>query len=292
MIKSMTGYGRASAEIDSMMITVEIKSVNHRYFELNSRIPRVYGFLDEKVKSFLQGVISRGKIECYIQIDALDNDDVVVKVNHSLSSAYITALSELAERYEIRNDVSVSSLTRYSDILSVHKEQADEEKIWSVVKIVLQNAADSFIKMREQEGERLKADVLSRADTILEEVKFVEQRSPETVKEYKQKLEARIRELIADAHVDEQRLLTEAAIFADKTAVDEETVRLRSHIEQLNAMFDDDAAIGRKMDFLIQEINREANTIGSKAQDVEIARKVLNIKAEVEKIREQVQNIE
>lgn len=288
----MTGYGRASAEIDSMMITVEIKSVNHRYFELNSRIPRVYGFLDEKVKSFLQGVISRGKIECYIQIDALDNDDVVVKVNHSLASGYITALSELAERYDIRNDISVSSLTRYSDILSVHKEQADEEKIWTVVKIVLQDAADSFIKMREKEGEKLKADVLGRADTILEEVKFVEQRSPETVKEYKQKLEARIRELIADAHVDEQRLLTEAAIFADKTAVDEETVRLRSHIEQLNAMFDDDVAIGRKMDFLIQEINREANTIGSKAQDVEIARKVLNIKAEVEKIREQVQNIE
>ncbi|NCC86967.1 MAG: YicC family protein [Clostridia bacterium] len=292
MVKSMTGYGRASAEIDSMMITVEIKSVNHRYFELNSRIPRVYGFLDEKVKSFLQGVISRGKIECYIQIDALDNDDVIVKVNHSLASGYITAFNELAERYDIRNDISVSSLTRYSDILSVHKEQADEEKIWSVVKMVLQNAADSFIKMREKEGEKLKADILGRADTILEEVKFVEQRSPETVKEYNQKLEARIKELVADAHVDEQRLLTEAAIFADKTAVDEETVRLRSHIEQLNAMFDDDVAIGRKMDFLIQEINREANTIGSKAQDVEIARKVLNIKAEVEKIREQVQNIE
>jgi len=292
MIKSMTGYGRASAEIDSMMITVEIKSVNHRYFELNSRIPRVYGFLDEKVKSFLQGVISRGKVECYIQIDALDTDDVIVRVNHSLASGYITALNELAERYDIRNDISASSLTRYSDILSVHKEQADEKKIWSAVNTVLENAVESFVKMREKEGEKLKADVLGRADTILEEVKFVEQRSPETVKEYKQKLEARIKELIADAHVDEQRLLTEAAIFADKTAVDEETVRLRSHIEQLYAMFEDDGAVGRKMDFLVQEINREANTIGSKAQDVEIARKVLNIKAEVEKIREQVQNIE
>ncbi|MEG0979899.1 MAG: YicC/YloC family endoribonuclease [Oscillospiraceae bacterium] len=292
MIKSMTGYGSANAEIDSMIVTVEIKSVNHRYFELNSRIPRAYGFLDEKIKSYLQSVISRGKIECYIQIEALDSDDVVVRVNHSLAKSYINALNELAQRYDIRNDISVSSLSRYSDIFSVHKAQADEDKIWAAVKPVLEQAANSFISMREREGQKLKEDILSRANTILEGVEFVEKRSPETVKEYKQKLEIRIKELIADAHIDEQRLLTEAAIFADRTAVDEETVRLRSHIEQLYSMFEDEVAVGRKMDFLVQEINREANTIGSKAQNVEIAGKVLIIKAEVEKIREQVQNIE
>ncbi|MEG1614208.1 MAG: YicC/YloC family endoribonuclease [Oscillospiraceae bacterium] len=292
MIKSMTGYGSANAEIDSMIVTVEIKSVNHRYFELNSRIPRAYGFLDEKIKSYLQSVISRGKIECYIQIEALDSDDVVVRVNHSLAKSYIDALNELAQRYDIRNDISVSSLSRYSDIFSVHKAQADEDKIWAAVKPVLEQAANSFISMREREGQKLKEDILSRANTILEGVEFVEKRSPETVKEYKQKLEIRIKELIADAHIDEQRLLTEAAIFADRTAVDEETVRLRSHIEQLYSMFEDEVAVGRKMDFLVQEINREANTIGSKAQNVEIAGKVLIIKAEVEKIREQVQNIE
>ncbi|MEG1244662.1 MAG: YicC/YloC family endoribonuclease, partial [Oscillospiraceae bacterium] len=253
---------------------------------------RAYGFLDEKIKSYLQSVISRGKIECYIQIEALDSDDVVVRVNHSLAKSYINALNELAQRYDIRNDISVSSLSRYSDIFSVHKAQADEDKIWAAVKPVLEQAANSFISMREREGQKLKEDILSRANTILEGVEFVEKRSPETVKEYKQKLEIRIKELIADAHIDEQRLLTEAAIFADRTAVDEETVRLRSHIEQLYSMFEDEVAVGRKMDFLVQEINREANTIGSKAQNVEIAGKVLIIKAEVEKIREQVQNIE
>lgn len=292
MVRSMTGYGRASAEIDSMIVNVELKSVNHRYFELSSRIPRVYGFLDEKVKSYLKSVITRGKIECYIQIEALQSDDVVVKVNHSLACGYIEALKELANRYDIKNDISASTIARYNDVLAIHKEQADEDKIWSAVKVVLQEAVNSFVKMRETEGEKLKDDILSRANTILNQVEFVEQKSPETVKEYKEKLKFRIQELLGDAKVDEQRLLTEAAIFADKVAVDEETVRLRSHIEQLDAMFNDTQAVGRKMDFLVQEINREANTIGSKAQDVEISKRVLNIKAEVEKIREQVQNIE
>lgn len=292
MIKSMTGYGRASAEIDSMIINVELKSVNHRYFELSSRIPRIYGFLDEKVKSYLKSEITRGKIECYIQIEALETEDVVIKVNHSLASGYIAALKEISERHEVKDDISVSSIARYNDVLAVHKEQADEDKIWNAVKVVLQEALESFVKMREVEGEKLKQDIVNRANTILDQVKYVEKRSPETVLEYKEKLKARIQELVGDANVDEQRLLTEAAIFADKIAVDEETVRLRSHIEQLNAMFDDTQAIGRKMDFLVQEINREANTIGSKAQDVDISKRVLNIKAEVEKIREQVQNIE
>ncbi|MDR0314600.1 MAG: YicC family protein [Oscillospiraceae bacterium] len=292
MIKSMTGYGRANSEVDSMAITVEVKSVNHRYFELSSRIPRTYGFLDEKVKSYLQSVISRGKVECYIQIDALEMDDVIVRVNHSLAGSYVAALKELADRHEIKDDISVSSLIRYGDIFSVHKEQADEDRIWQAVKCVLSQAVDSFIKMREKEGEKLKDDMLLRAGNIISEVEFIEQRSGQVVKEYTKKLENRIKELLEDAKIDDQRILMEAAIFSDKTAVDEETVRLRSHIDQLRMMLSEQVPIGRKLDFLVQEINREANTIGSKAQDVAIAKRVLEIKSEVEKIREQVQNIE
>jgi uncharacterized protein (TIGR00255 family) len=288
----MTGYGRANSEVDSMAITVEVKSVNHRYFELSSRIPRTYGFLDEKVKSYLQSVISRGKVECYIQIDALEMDDVIVRVNHSLAGSYVAALKELADRHEIKDDISVSSLIRYGDIFSVHKEQADEDRIWQAVKCVLSQAVDSFIKMREKEGEKLKDDMLLRAGNIISEVEFIEQRSGQVVKEYTKKLENRIKELLEDAKIDDQRILMEAAIFSDKTAVDEETVRLRSHIDQLRMMLSEQVPIGRKLDFLVQEINREANTIGSKAQDVAIAKRVLEIKSEVEKIREQVQNIE
>lgn len=292
MTRSMTGFGRASVETEKMNVSVELKSVNHRYFELYSRIPRTYGFLEEKVKSYLQTRVSRGKIECNISIEALDEDNAVVRVNHSLAKAYIDALSELADTYNLRNDISASSLTRFGDVLTVHKEETDEEAVWEIVRTALSQACDSFIEMREREGEKLKEDICGRADTILEKVAFVEERSPQTVREHNERLKQRIRELIEDANVDEQRLLTEAAIYADKIAVDEETVRLRSHIDQLKSMFNEDIAIGRKMDFLVQEINREANTIGSKASDIEINRTVVDIKAEVEKIREQVQNIE
>lgn len=292
MVKSMTGFGRAQADTEKMFISVELRSVNHRYFELTSRVPRAYGFLDEKIKSYLQTRIARGKVECNVTIEALDTDDVVVKVNHSLAKAYLDALSELETTYSLRNDISASTLTRFGDILSVHKEEADEDEIWKAVKEVLDKACDNFVAMREREGEKLRADICGRADAILEKVAFVEARSPETVKEYNEKLKARIRELLDGAEVDDARVLQEAAIYADKVAVDEETVRLRSHLAQLKAMFDEKEAIGRKMDFLVQEINREANTIGSKAADFEINKVVVDIKAEVEKIREQVQNIE
>lgn len=292
MVKSMTGYGRSQKEIDGMFITVEIKSVNHRYFEFTPRVPRSCGFLEEKLKSYLQSLISRGKVECYVSVETLESDDVEVLVNHSLAEGYLNALKELAERYNLRDDISVTALSRYPDVFSVHKAADDEDKIWNAVKDATSEAVENFIKMREIEGGKLKDDILSRADLILECVSFVEERSPETVKEYNDKLKARMEELLGDASVDEQRLLQEAAIYADKIAVAEETVRLRSHLDQLRDMFSSSEAIGRKMDFLVQEINREANTIGSKAQDVEIARKVIAIKAEVEKIREQVQNIE
>ncbi len=292
MIRSMTGYGRANKNIGSLNVTVEIKSVNHRYFEFSSRYPRAYGFLDEKLKSFVQSRVSRGKVECFVQIENLEDDNVVVQVNHSLAKGYVDAFSELAERYSIENRIDASSLARFQDVLLVRREEADEEKIWSAVKETAEQAVESFIKMREVEGEKLKNDLASRADYILENVAFIEKRSPETVKEYNEKLLLRMRDVLGDTHVEESRLLTEAAIYADKIAVAEETVRLRSHIDQLHTFFQAKEAIGRKMDFLVQEMNREANTIGSKAQDVEIAKCVLEIKSEIEKIREQVQNIE
>lgn len=292
MIKSMTGYGRAEETVDSMNIVVEIKSVNHRYFEFFAKVPRVYGFLEEKLKAFINSLVSRGKIECYVSIECLEDSETQIVVNKALAEGYLNAVKTLAEDYSIDGTISAMTLSRYPDVLSVHKAADEEEKIWNAVKVVAKDAIDKFINMRQVEGEKLKADVLSRADYIIECVEFVEERSPQTVKEYNEKLKARIQELIGDAAVDEQRLLNEAAIYADKIAVAEETVRLRSHISQLRTFLEADEAIGRKLDFLVQEINREANTIGSKAQDVEIAKRVISIKAEVEKIREQIQNIE
>lgn len=292
MIKSMTGYGRAEETVDSMNIVVEIKSVNHRYFEFSAKVPRVYGFLEEKLKAFTNSFVSRGKIECYVSIECLEDSETQIVVNKALAEGYLNAVKTLAEDYSIDGTISAMTLSRYPDVLSVHKAADDEEKIWNAVKVVAKDAIDKFINMRQVEGEKLKADVLSRADYIIDCVEFVEERSPQTVKEYNEKLKARIQELIGDAAVDEQRLLNEAAIYADKIAVAEETVRLRSHISQLRTFLEADEAIGRKLDFLVQEINREANTIGSKAQDVEIAKRVISIKAEVEKIREQIQNIE
>lgn len=293
MIRSMTGYGRATGTFDGMDITLEIKSVNHRYFEFSSRVPRNYGFLDEKLKSFFQGKIARGKVECYLQIDTAEQQETVVKLNRSLAQGYINAYNELSEAFGIENDIKVSDMARVGDIFSVSKESEDEEQICSDVLSVAEQALERFMDMRTAEGEKLRDDISSRLDFILEKVSFIEQRSPQTVREYNDKLLARMREVLADVHVDEQRLLTEAAIYADKIAVAEETVRLRSHIDQFRKFFDENGgAIGRKMDFLVQEINREINTIGSKAQDIEIARCVVDVKAEIEKIREQVQNIE
>ena len=292
MIRSMTGYGRAVEITPEMTVTVELKSVNHRFFEFNSRITRGYSFLDEKLKAFVNRTISRGKVDCYVQIENEASETGVVSVNPSMAAGYYNALRELCETYGLQMGSSVELLASHPDVFEIKKPPADEDKIWGVVQAVAQKALESFVAMRETEGEKLKADVLSRADVILEAVSFIEDRSPKTVAEYNEKLRQRIAELIGDTQVDEQRLLTEAAIFADKIAVAEETVRLRSHIAQLRTFFEAEEPVGRKLDFLVQEINREANTIGSKASDIEIARKVIDIKSEVEKIREQIQNIE
>ena len=292
MIRSMTGFGRAQASVEGYNITVEIRSVNHRYFEFYAKMPRTYAFLEEKVKSLLSTGISRGKVECSIQLEATADESVVVTVNEPLAKGYVDAINEIAEKFNISNDLSALSVARFSDVLSISKAPVDEDLLWEKVSPVVQSALDSFVAMRETEGEKLSQDVLSRADIILDNVSYIEERSPETVKLYSEKLLERMKNVLGDTQIDESRILTEAAVYADKVAVAEETVRLRSHIDQLRSMLASSEAIGRKLDFLVQEINREANTIGSKAQDVDIARRVIDIKAEVEKIREQIQNIE
>lgn len=292
MIHSMTGYGRHQAVVNGWDVTVEIKSVNHRYFEYSSRLPRTCGFLDDKLKSYLQQKISRGKVDVYVSLDAVEKADSVVEVNVPLAQAYYDALGELEEELDLRNDTSVMNIARFPDVLVVRKTETDEQEIWNAVQQIAAVALEKFVAMRELEGVRMREDVLSRRETLLQAVAAVEERSPQTVREHMEKVEARMRELLGTVAVDEQRLLTEAAIFADKIATAEETVRLRSHLDQLQDLLNSDEPVGRKLDFLVQEINRETNTIGSKASDLQLAQVVVDMKAEIEKIREQIQNIE
>ena len=294
MIQSMTGFGRCEAEVNGRAITVEIKSVNHRYFEFSCRTPRGYNFLDDKLKTFVNSRVSRGKIDMFVTVSASDDTPSEVTINHSLVSGYLNAMKEISDTYGIENDATVVSISRFPEVFSVHKAAEDEEKITADVLSVAQTALDSFIAMREAEGEKMKADILGRANTILSIVEEIEERSPQTVAEYETRLLDRIKQTLENlsVEVDEQRILTEVAVFADKVAVAEETVRLRSHFTQLNRFLEYSEPVGRKLDFIIQEMNREANTIGSKVQDAALAHKVVDIKSEIEKIREQVQNIE
>lgn len=292
MVKSMTGFGRACKEVDGYVITVELKSVNHRYFDFSSRCPRQYGFIDDKIKSFVNSKVARGKIDCYVGIEALNTESADVVVNNTLASAYVKALKEISTNYDLKEDFGASTVARFPDVLIVKKADEDEEKIWKLVKTVAEEAIDKFTQMRCVEGKKMYDDVYSRSQFILDTVYFIEERSPQTVKEYNDKLVERVHELLGDVTLDESRILQEVAIYADKVAVAEETVRLRSHIAQLREFISSDEPVGRKLDFLVQEINRETNTIGSKCNDVEIAKKVVEVKAEIEKIREQIQNIE
>ena len=280
MVKSMTGFGRASREIDGYMITVELKSVNHRYFEFSCRCPRQYGFIDDKIKSFVNSKVARGKIECYVGIEALNTESADVVVNNTLANAYVKALKEISTNYDLKEDFGASTIARFPDVLIVRKSDEDEEKIWQLVKTVANEAVEKFIDMRKVEGKKMYDDVYSRSQFILDTVSFIEEGSPQTVKEYNDKLVERVHDLLGDVTLDEGRILQEVAIYADKVAVAEETVRLRSHISQLRDFISSDEAVGRKLDFLIQEINRETNTIGSKCNDVEIARKVVEVKAD------------
>jgi len=292
MIKSMTGYGRAQDVADGRDITVEIKAVNHRFFECSCRAPRIYGFLDERIKSYLQGQIARGKVEVSVTIYNVAQSDVAVDVDGELAQSYVDALRKLSAPLRLADDLALSSLSRFGDIFIVRKETPDEDKIWASVRQVFQKALDGFLSMRTLEGSRLREDIQSRIQTLLSLVSLIEQRSPRTVEAYRERLTVKLKEILEDRNFDEARLITEAAIFADKIDVSEETVRLRSHLDQLSQLISQDNAVGRKLDFIVQEINREINTIGSKAQDIEIGRLVVDAKAEAEKIREQVQNIE
>ena len=294
MVKSMTGFGRCETEINGRAITVEIKSVNHRYFEFSCRITRGYSFLEDKLKAFVNARVARGKIDMFVSVDAADDVPCEVAVNHSLVSGYLAAMKEISDTYGVPNDASVVALSRFPDVFTVNKAPVDEEQLTADVLTAADAALNSFVAMRETEGARMKADILSRAETILSIVSEIEERSPQTVREYENRLLERIRQTLENlsVEVDEQRILTEVAVFADKVAVAEETVRLRSHFEQLRAFLSLDQPVGRKIDFIIQEMNREANTIGSKVQDAVLAHKVVDIKSEIEKIREQVQNIE
>lgn len=290
----MTGYGRAEKTVEGCTITVELRSVNNRYLDCNVRIPRLYLFAEDAIKTRVQRTISRGKVDVFVTLDNAAGSKTKVSVNKPVADSYYAALQELIETYGLgnQNDISVSLLSRFPDVLLAQEEEQDVEKMAEDICSVLDLALTDFDQMRTREGERMKEDVLNRAALIEKKVSMVEERSPETVSEYRAKLEARMNEVLANTQIDPARILTEAAIFADKVAVDEETVRLRSHIAQLREMLENGGAVGRKLDFLIQEFNREANTIGSKCSDIEIARHVVDVKAEIEKIREQIQNIE
>ena len=292
MVLSMTGYGRAEEVRNGRDIAVELRSVNSRYFEYSCRVPRTCAFLEDPLKRLVAEQVHRGKVELSLSIQNVSAADAVVQINWGLAESYCRALSSLAERLDIRNDITVTALTRFPDVLTQSAAPADPDALWADVQAVAGQAVTAFLQMRAAEGEKLRADVEARLLTVEELVRQIEQGSAGRVQAYTQRLYARLQELLADRNIEESRVLTEAALFADKTAIDEETVRLHSHVAQYRQILTLDEPIGRKLDFLTQELNREANTIGSKCQDAALTRLVVDLKAEIEKIREQIQNIE
>ena len=292
MIKSMTGFGRERCILDSREILVEIRSVNHRYFEFSARTPKAYGYLDEKLKAFLKNDISRGKIEVSVLIYNQEGTSAQIEVNKEIALGYIDALRNSAEELDLEDDLTLSNIMRLPDIFTVVKVSEDEEVIWNQVKSVAEKALEHFVDMRVTEGMKMYDDIVSRLNFLEDAVGKIEVQSPNTAKAYEERLYAKIKEMLADRNIDEQRIVTEVAVFSEKTAIDEETVRLRSHISQFRNLINSDEPVGRKLDFLVQELNREVNTIGSKAQDLYITKLVVDMKSEIEKIREQIQNIE
>ena len=292
LIKSMTGYGRSVETRNGREFTVEVRSVNNRYLDCAVRLPRLVAFGEDAVKQAVKNTISRGKVDVYVSVRSEGGEQGTVTLNTALAEGYLAAMRQMAETFGLENDVKVSDLSRLPEVFTVDKPEVDEEALLADLMAVTNEALAGYDAMRTTEGAALDHDLRSRGARILELVGQVEKQSPKTVPDYRARLEAKLREVLANTAIDESRILTEAAIFADKVAVDEETVRLRSHLNQMNAMLDAGGAVGRKLDFLLQEMNREANTIGSKCTDVAVARIVVDIKAELEKIREQVQNVE
>lgn len=291
MLKSMTGFGRAEDLIDGFLIKAQIKSVNHRYSDFSIRVPRVYNFIEDKVRQRLISYISRGKVEVNITVEQKEGDDKVVTLNKVLAENYLKAMREMSE-LGLQDDLRISHMSRFSDIFNVEYSDIDEDEVYAKIDTVLKNALEDFVSMRTEEGKRLEADIKLHLDNVLELVEKIEKRSPETISEYRKRLEEKIKEVLENRMIDESRIVTEAAIFADKVAVDEETVRLKSHVKEFLNAIKTDKPIGKKLDFIVQEMNREANTIGSKASDIEICSYVVEIKSEIEKVREQIQNVE
>ena len=292
LIKSMTGYGRAVETVNGREFTVELRSVNNRYLDCSVRLPRMLSFGEDAVKQAVKASVSRGKVDVFISVRSEAGDEVVVNLNPAVLEGYLAAMRQMVTEYGVTDDISVSAVSRLPEVFTVDKPEVDEEQLLQDLMYVVGKALEGYDAMRCTEGAALDRDLRGRGQTILDLVAQVEQGNGQTVADYRARLEAKLREVLANTSIDESRILTEAAIFADKVAVDEETVRLRSHLQQMNAMLDGGGAIGRKLDFLLQEMNREANTIGSKCTDVRLARIVVDIKAELEKIREQTQNIE
>jgi len=292
LIKSMTGYGRAVEMVNGREFSVEIRSVNNRYLDCTVKMPRAISYAEDAVKQAVKQAVSRGKVDVFISMKSESAEDIQITVNKPVLEGYLSALRQIAEEYQVRDDTSVMNLAKIPDVLLVEKPQVDEEQLQQDLLSVVEKALDAYNAMRIREGQALEADLRSRAATILSLVEQVELASPQTVSDYRTRLENKMREVLENTAIDESRILTEAAIFADKVAVDEETVRLRSHLQQMDTMLSGSGGVGRKLDFLLQEMNREANTTGSKCTDVKIARIVVDIKAELEKIREQTQNIE
>lgn len=291
MVRSMTGYGRGEVTGNEMTVTVEMKSVNHRFFECSVKCPRQFSFLEDKIKSYLQSRISRGKIDVFVTyISSVSND--TLEINEDYARECIENLKKFAKKNKIKNDISISNLLKIDGVMTVVHKKFDENECEQLVLSATENACDAFILARENEGARLKEDIINKVNNLLSFVEIVEKVSPETVRDYRAKLESKVKELLESTNIDEQRLLTETAIFADKVAVDEETVRLRTHVSHLIELLNEGGVIGKKLDFIVQEMNREANTTGSKCQNAEITKIVVDMKSEIEKIREQIQNIE
>ena len=292
MVHSMTGYGRAVQSLNGKEITVELRSVNNRFLDCNVKMPRAFSYAEDAVKQAVKQAVSRGKVDVYVTVQLTAQENVAISVNRPILEGYLQALQTIAKDYPVRDDISATALTRFPDVFVVEKAEEDEEQNVADIVSVACEAIAAYNAMRRTEGAAMVADLRGRANTILDYVSKIEARSPQTVAEYRTRLANKMRETLENTTIDESRILTEAAIYADKVCVDEETVRLRSHFDQLDSLLKNGGAIGRKLDFLLQEMNRETNTIGSKCNDLELTRYVVEIKAELEKIREQIQNIE
>lgn len=292
MIKSMTGFGRCEVQKDSRKFTVELKSVNHRYLDVNIRMPKKLNFFETAIRTLLKSYANRGKVDIFITYEDLSQTQVSVKYNAALAAEYMKYLKQMEEEFGLENDVRVSTLSRYPEVFTMEEQSEDEEELWNGLKEALERAFTQFVETRKTEGENLKKDIISKLDLLSEQIGFIEERSPQIVAEYRAKLEDKMKELLADTQIEESRIASEVILFADKICTDEEVVRLKSHISHMRNTLEEKDEIGRKLDFIAQEMNREANTILSKANDIEVSDRAISLKTEIEKIREQIQNIE